>query len=62
MLKHTTEMTFDDGTVYRRFDLEQIELPEGCDVVFSSPALHYLENLGSVFRPVFRAVIEFIFI
>lgn len=58
MIKRATEMTFDDAVVYRRFDLEGIELPEErFDLVFSSLALHYIENLGHVFRSVFRALV-----
>src|ERR1700733_3992332 len=58
MLKRAIEMTSDDAIVYRKFDLEQTELPEaGFDLVFSSLALHYVENLGRVFRSVFRALV-----
>ena len=58
MLKRAIEMTSDDAIVYRKFDLEQIELPEaGFDLVFSSLVLHYVENLGRVFRSVFRALV-----
>jgi ubiquinone/menaquinone biosynthesis C-methylase UbiE len=58
MLKRAIEMTSDDAVVYRRSDLEEIELPEGeFDLVFSSLALHYIENLGHVFRSVYRALV-----
>jgi SAM-dependent methyltransferase len=50
-------MTSDPAIVYRKSDLETIDLPEsGFDLVFSSLALHYVENLGGVFRSVYRTL------
>lgn len=58
MLEHARETTSDDAIVYRKLDLETIELPEAeFDVVFSSLALHYVENLGHVFSAVGRALV-----
>jgi SAM-dependent methyltransferase len=51
-------MTSDDAVVYRRLDLEQIELREAeFDLVFSSLVFHYVKNLGRVFSSVYRALI-----
>ena len=58
MLNRAIEMTCDDGIVYQKSDLEQIELAEaGVDLVFSSLTLHYVENLARVFTSVHRALI-----
>jgi SAM-dependent methyltransferase len=58
MLMRAIEMTSDDAVVYRRLDLEQIELPEAAfDLVFSSLVLHYVENLNRVFESVHRALV-----
>lgn len=58
MLGRAIEMTSDDAVVYRRSDLEEIELPEGeFDLVFSSLALHYIENIDYVFMSAYRALV-----
>jgi SAM-dependent methyltransferase len=58
MLKRAIEMTSDEAVVYRRLDLEQIELPEAAfDLVFSSLVLHYVENLTRVVRSIHRALV-----
>jgi 2-polyprenyl-3-methyl-5-hydroxy-6-metoxy-1,4-benzoquinol methylase len=57
MLQRAIEMTSDNAVVYRRLDLEQIELPGGrFELVFSSLVLHYVENLSRVCRSVYRAL------
>lgn len=58
MLNRAIEMTSDDAVVYEKFDLEQIQLPEASfDLVFSSLALHYIENLTGVMTSVHRALV-----
>lgn len=58
MLERARETTSDDAIVYRKLDLETIELLEAeFDLVFSSLALHYVENLDGVFSSVYRALV-----
>jgi len=57
MLERARELTSDPAIVYRQSDLETLSLPEAAfDLVFSSLALHYVENLGRVFSAVYRAL------
>lgn len=57
MLEKAREMTSGKGIVYRREDLEQLRLPsESVDLVYSSLALHYLENIPALFSTVFEAL------
>lgn len=58
MLERARETTSDDAIVYRKSDLDTIELPEAeFDLVFSSLALHYVENFRRVFSAVYRALV-----
>jgi len=58
MLERAREMTTDDGIVYQRADLEAVELPAASfDLVFSSLALHYLENLSRLLASVHTAMV-----
>jgi SAM-dependent methyltransferase len=58
MLTRAREMTSDDGVVYQRSDLEEIELAEAkFELAFSSLALHYIESLAHVFTSVHRALV-----
>jgi ubiquinone/menaquinone biosynthesis C-methylase UbiE len=59
MLKKAIDMTSDDGVVFERLDLEEVEFPqEQFDLVFSSLALHYVENLAHAFNVVYRALVS----
>jgi SAM-dependent methyltransferase len=58
MLGHAREMTADPAIAYRQADLETAELPAAAyDLVYSSLTLHYLENLGALFKTVHRALV-----
>jgi SAM-dependent methyltransferase len=55
MLKRARDTTNDPAIEYRRCAIEDLELPAGeFDVVISSLALHYVENLEPVCRRVHR--------
>jgi SAM-dependent methyltransferase len=58
MLGRAKEMTADAQIVYERADLEEVELPAAAfDLVFSSLALHYIENLQRLLALVHAALI-----
>lgn len=58
MLGHAREMTADPAITYARADLEKLALAEGAfDLVYSSLALHYLENLRGLFEQVRRGLV-----
>lgn len=58
MLERAREMTSDNGVLYQRADLEDVELPASSfDLVFSSLALHYLENLERLLHAVHAALV-----
>lgn len=53
----TAESGLEDGITYQQADLETVQLPDAAyDVVFSSLALHYLEDLPGLVRRVQRAL------
>lgn len=57
MLARAAELTRDPAIVYRRADLDGLELPAGgFDLAFSSLALHYLERLDTLVAAVARAL------
>lgn len=50
--------TADSGITYVRTDLEHVDLPEAAfDLVYSSLALHYIENIERLFSTVHRALV-----
>ena len=54
MLAQARALTTDDAVRYVRADLDELDLPEsGFDLVYSTLALHYAENL----EPVLQAVL-----
>lgn len=58
MLERAREMTSDADIEYRRADLEEVELPAAAfDLVFSSLALHYVENLERLLALVQAAMV-----
>ena len=58
MLRRAMEMTADEGIAFTRADLEEIELPAASfDLVFSSLALHYIENLERLLGLVHAALV-----
>ncbi|NQW52966.1 MAG: class I SAM-dependent methyltransferase [Rhodospirillales bacterium] len=57
MLARARETTADPAITYARADLEQLDLAEGAfDLVYSSLALHYIENLHGLFEQVRRGL------
>lgn len=53
MLARARETTSDSAIIYARADLERLDLAEGAfDLVYSSLALHYIENLRGLFERV----------
>lgn len=57
MLTRARSMTSDDGIIYERSDLEHLDLPaDSCDLVFSSLAVHYVENLERLLGTIHRAL------
>ncbi|MCE9648212.1 MAG: class I SAM-dependent methyltransferase [Parvibaculum sp.] len=57
MLARARETTRDEAVVYQRADLETLTLaPGSCDLVYSSLAFHYIENLEALFGGVRRAL------
>ncbi|TQI81815.1 methyltransferase family protein [Serratia fonticola] len=65
MLAKAKEMTEDAAIAYRQQDLETLQLPAASyDLVYSSLALHYIEDLDKLFATVYQALIsdgQFIF-
>lgn len=65
MLGKAKEMTKDPAIEYRQQDLEALQLPAASfDLVYSSLALHYIEDLDKLFATVYQALIsggQFIF-
>jgi SAM-dependent methyltransferase len=57
MLARAAAATKDTAIVYRRADLENVELPRGAfDLVYSSLTLHYIENLEGLLAGVHAAL------
>jgi SAM-dependent methyltransferase len=49
MLARAQELTHDPGIIYRRGDIARLDLPAASfDLVYSSLALHYIEDFGAV--------------
>lgn len=58
MLARARETTSDLTITYARADLEKLDLGEGAfDLVYSSLALHYIENLRGLFEQVRRGLV-----
>lgn len=58
MLARAAEGTADPAIVYRRADLDALELPErSFDLAFSSLALHYVEDLPRLLAVIARALV-----
>jgi ubiquinone/menaquinone biosynthesis C-methylase UbiE len=58
MLTRARAMTNDDGIVYLRADLENLDLPQAAfDLAFSSLAFHYVVDLAKLFRTVHRSLV-----
>lgn len=57
MLERAREMTLDHAIEYKRFAIEDIDLPaERFDVVISSLALHYIEDFHAVCRKIHQSL------
>jgi SAM-dependent methyltransferase len=57
MLARARTSTKDDAITYKRADMEQLELPAGSfDCVYSSLALHYVENLCRLLSQVYASL------
>jgi SAM-dependent methyltransferase len=58
MLARAREATSDAAVLYRQSDLETVDLPaDAFDLAYSALALHYVENLGRLFKIVHRALV-----
>ncbi len=58
MLEKAREMTDGEGIIYRREDLERLQLPaQSVDLVYSSLALHYLQDIDTLFSTVYQALV-----
>jgi ubiquinone/menaquinone biosynthesis C-methylase UbiE len=58
MLTRAKAATEDGSITYIQADMEQIELPaDSLDLVYSSLALHYVENLSRLMSQVYRALV-----
>lgn len=58
MLEKAEQMTTGEGIVYRREDLEKLQLnDQSVDLFYSSLALHYLENIPALFATLYQALI-----
>jgi ubiquinone/menaquinone biosynthesis C-methylase UbiE len=58
MLRRGRAATADPAITYIRADMEQLELPpEAFDLVYSSLALHYVENLSGVLSQAYRSLV-----
>jgi SAM-dependent methyltransferase len=59
MLARATSTTHDEAIKYNRGDLETLTLPAGLyDLVYSSLAFHYLENLQGLILQVHRSLVR----
>ncbi len=59
MLAQAAEANSAPAIIYARADLERLDLPEsGFDLIYSSLALHYVEDLAGLLRSVHRAVVR----
>jgi ubiquinone/menaquinone biosynthesis C-methylase UbiE len=59
MLTHAAAANPAPAITYARADLERLDLPEaGFDLVYSSLALHYVEDLAGLLRTVYRALVR----
>jgi SAM-dependent methyltransferase len=59
MLARSRAETDDPAITYTRADMEQLELPSGSfDLVYSSLALHYVENLSGLMSQVHRSLVS----
>ncbi|WP_058913866.1 class I SAM-dependent methyltransferase [Entomohabitans teleogrylli] len=57
MLEKARSMTGKSPIVYRHADLEKLQLAaDSLDLVYSSLALHYLENISGLFATVYQAL------
>src|SRR6266404_8798169 len=58
MLARSRDAAPDPAITYTRTDMEQLELPAGAfDLVYSSLALHYVENLSGLLSQAYRSLI-----
>ena len=58
MLARARATTQDEAITYTRADMEQLELAPGSfDLVYSSLALHYIENLDGLMAEVYRSLV-----
>jgi ubiquinone/menaquinone biosynthesis C-methylase UbiE len=58
MLSRARSTTADAAISYERADLERLSLPEAMfDLVYSSLALHYIQDIAGVFTTVHRALV-----
>ena len=58
MLARGRATTEDPAITYARADMEQLELPPGSfDLVYSSLALHYVENLSGLMAQAYRSLV-----
>ncbi|HXN86809.1 MAG TPA: class I SAM-dependent methyltransferase [Candidatus Binataceae bacterium] len=58
MLARAAATTHDDAITYTRADMEHLELsPSSFDLIYSSLAFHYLENLQRLFSQMHRALV-----
>jgi SAM-dependent methyltransferase len=58
MLARGRDTTVDPAITYTRADMEDLELqPHSFDVVYSSLALHYVENLSGLVSQVYRSLV-----
>jgi SAM-dependent methyltransferase len=58
MLARARADTVDAAISYQRADLEGVELPQGAfDLVYSSLAVHYIEDMGRLMAQVYRSLV-----
>jgi ubiquinone/menaquinone biosynthesis C-methylase UbiE len=58
MLARARSSAADTGISYIRADMEELDLPEGSfEVVYSSLALHYIEDFSKLMAKVYRALL-----
>jgi len=58
MLEQAVAATRDAAITYTRADMEKLELPpDSFNLVYSSLALHYVENLGGLISAVYRSLV-----